>query len=113
MKAMITPASKQDHEREGALLNAALQRTGDERAAFLGHACGENLALRQRLEDLLRAHEEAGTFLGRPLAPASAAPSSLERAPLILANGQPPMPGSTAGLGVPRSGLNTPPAERF
>jgi tetratricopeptide (TPR) repeat protein len=77
MKAMITPASKQDHEREGALLNAALQLTDDERAAFLNHACGENLALRQRLEDLLRAHKEAGTFLGRPVAPTSAARSTL------------------------------------
>src|SRR5690349_10557585 len=75
MKAMITAASKQDHEREGALLNAALQLTGDERAAFLDHACGENLVLRQRLEGLLTADQEAGTFLGRPIGPISAARS--------------------------------------
>ena len=40
-----------------------------ERAAFLDAACGPNVELRQRIEALLRAHDEAGGFLrDRPAA---------------------------------------------
>jgi WD40 repeat protein/serine/threonine protein kinase/tetratricopeptide (TPR) repeat protein len=37
-----------------------------ERAAFLDRACGGELELRARIEALLRAHEQAGSFLAAP-----------------------------------------------
>ncbi len=53
------------HELE--LFGQALQLTDPAaRAAFLDRACGANPSLRQRLEALLKAHLEAGTFLGAP-----------------------------------------------
>jgi tetratricopeptide (TPR) repeat protein/predicted Ser/Thr protein kinase len=45
------------------LFAAALERPAGERHAFLGLACQGDAALRERLEALLRAHEEAGSFL--------------------------------------------------
>ena len=52
---------------EEALFAEALKRpTSDARAAFLREACGDNAALRQRIEALLRAVEDAGEFLEQP-----------------------------------------------
>src|SRR5262245_28177380 len=43
---------------------AALERTSaDDRAAYLDTACANDPALRKRIEALLRAHEDAGSFL--------------------------------------------------
>src|SRR5262249_60764856 len=39
------------------------RRSPGERTAFLDAACGADVGLRQRIEALLRAHEEAGGFL--------------------------------------------------
>ena len=37
------------------------------RTAYIGEACGEDEALKSRVEALLRSHEERGSFLeGRP-----------------------------------------------
>src|SRR3954463_9233911 len=36
----------------------------DERVRFLGQACGSDAALRTRVEELMRAHRDAGAFLG-------------------------------------------------
>jgi len=36
----------------------------DELTRFLDHACGTDAALRTRVEELLRAHRDAGAFLG-------------------------------------------------
>ncbi|HNQ87013.1 MAG TPA: protein kinase [Verrucomicrobiota bacterium] len=63
---MMTPSPDPDHGREGALLNTALELPAAERAAFLDRECATNAALRQRLELLLKAHAEAGTFLEEP-----------------------------------------------
>src|SRR5215204_2785842 len=38
-----------------------------ERAAYVDAACVGDPALRERVEALLRAHDEAGEFLGRPV----------------------------------------------
>ncbi len=51
----------------------------DEREAFLREACGDDDALRRQVENLLRRHEDAGSFLERPpldedLAPGAGAP---------------------------------------
>src|SRR6516164_3811464 len=39
-----------------------------ERAAFLDRACGEDRALRARVEELLREQEQLGSFLEQPAA---------------------------------------------
>ncbi|NUQ63014.1 MAG: serine/threonine protein kinase [Pirellulales bacterium] len=38
-----------------------------ERAAYLDQACGDDAALRSRVEALLQSHESAGSFLGKPV----------------------------------------------
>lgn len=46
------------------LFLAALEHPQDKRAAYLNEACNGDMALRQRVEALLRAHDEPGAFLG-------------------------------------------------
>ena len=50
-------------QSEEALFDAVLALPLEKRAAYLDQACGDNAALRQRLEKLLRSHEMAGAFL--------------------------------------------------
>jgi len=59
----ITPDKWQ---RSKALFDAALQRPSSERASFLAEACPED-DLRKQVEELLRNHEDAGSFLSKPL----------------------------------------------
>jgi serine/threonine protein kinase/tetratricopeptide (TPR) repeat protein len=51
-------------ERE--LFEAALEVPPEDRAAHLDRVCGTDAALRQRLEDLLRKHDQAKSFLEAP-----------------------------------------------
>src|SRR5262245_3990638 len=53
-------------ERELAVFSAARQLPARERVAYLDQTCGGDAALRQRVEELLRAGEEAGVFLQEP-----------------------------------------------
>src|SRR6266478_4500671 len=53
--------------REVALFSAALELPAGQRAAYLAEACGDDPALRLRLESLLRVHEEAVRFLEPPV----------------------------------------------
>src|SRR5208283_5865270 len=53
-------------DREVAVFNAARRLPPGERAAYLDEACAGDAALRQRVEQLLRASEEAGAFLESP-----------------------------------------------
>ncbi|MCI0463369.1 MAG: SUMF1/EgtB/PvdO family nonheme iron enzyme [Gemmataceae bacterium] len=46
--------------------NALQKRDPGERAAFLEQACGGDAELRQRVEALLQAHDQAGDYLERP-----------------------------------------------
>jgi len=39
------------------------------RSAFLARACAGDAALRARVEGLLRSHDNAGSFLGKPALP--------------------------------------------
>src|SRR4051812_44996252 len=48
------------------LFNAALAKPPPERPAFLAGACAGDAGLRGRVEDLLRAHENPGSFLADP-----------------------------------------------
>src|SRR5437763_14909278 len=51
---------------EVAILNAAVEVPPAARAAYLEQACQGDTALRQRVEDLLHAHEQAEGFLEAP-----------------------------------------------
>jgi serine/threonine protein kinase len=48
---------------DSGIFKAAVKLPPEQRAAFLDQACVSNHALRQEVESLLRAHEEAGSFL--------------------------------------------------
>jgi serine/threonine protein kinase/Tol biopolymer transport system component len=63
-----------------AIYHGALEKeAGRERAAYLDSACGNNAALREHIEALLKANEDAGNFLDTPPADVGAA---LDDAPL-------------------------------
>src|SRR4051812_776583 len=71
------------------IFHAAIARpTPEERAAYLDVACGQDAALRALVEDLVKAHEAAGSFL-EPPALGAAAPTTV----------QPPEPVPDAVLG--------------
>ncbi|MBI5769331.1 MAG: protein kinase [Verrucomicrobia bacterium] len=53
---------------EDTVFEQALARPVAEREAFLRTACGDDAALRARIEALLHAHDEANSFLREPLA---------------------------------------------
>jgi serine/threonine protein kinase len=49
------------------IFNAALELpAGEQRQAYLDEACGGDDELRQRVEQLLRSHDEAGSFMDSP-----------------------------------------------
>ena len=52
---------------EGLFLVALGKATGDEREAFLDEACGDDNERRMRIVALLRAYDDAGSFLERPV----------------------------------------------
>ena len=51
---------------EQSIFTAALERPSDDRSSFLDQACGADWHLRNRVEQLLRLHEGAGSFLEEP-----------------------------------------------
>jgi predicted Ser/Thr protein kinase len=53
-----------------AIVQEALERAPDARAAFVAEACAADEELRGEVESLLRAHARAGDFIESPLAPA-------------------------------------------
>jgi len=53
---------------EEILFAEALEKSPEERPAFLDEACGGDTELRQRVEQLLRSSEEAGSFLAQSAA---------------------------------------------
>ena len=53
---------------ESIFADALNQASPDERAAFINAACGENIAMRARIQQLLKSHTEAGSFLCKPMA---------------------------------------------
>ncbi|HVC93239.1 MAG TPA: serine/threonine-protein kinase [Pirellulales bacterium] len=73
---------------EETLFHRARDISADERAAFLDNACAGNALLRQRVEVLLQANDNPGSFLGTPaLAEANTLPPSdqaLDRPPPSL-----------------------------
>jgi serine/threonine protein kinase len=72
-----------------AIYNAALQKQSEtERSAYLDAVCGRNTTLRARVEELLKAHEEAGDFLE---VPALEPDATMQDSPLVEG------PGTTIG----------------
>src|SRR5256885_1716987 len=66
------------------LYHAALERTIDERAAFLAEACADDAALRREVEVLLAANDEAGSFLVAPALDLEARELAAERIPSLV-----------------------------
>jgi eukaryotic-like serine/threonine-protein kinase len=60
----ITPDKWQ---RAKAVFDAALKQPAGERASFLAVACPEDDDLREQVEQLLLNHEQAGSFLSKPI----------------------------------------------
>lgn len=60
------------------IFHTALEQPGqEERLAYLARACGEDTALRERVERLLAAHASSGDFLAAPAVPAPASREAL------------------------------------
>ena len=57
-------------ERVKSVFQSALERTSEERHAFLGEACSGDPTVQAEVESLLNSHERAGTFIQEPLLPA-------------------------------------------
>src|SRR5262249_36158882 len=67
IEASSSGASGDSAMSERTVFLAALERSDPaERTAYLDGACAGDPALRQRVEVLLRSHEEAGSFLEIP-----------------------------------------------
>jgi serine/threonine protein kinase/WD40 repeat protein len=60
--------STMPRSEESIFAEALQQPSTRDRAAFLDAACGGDAALRACVENLLKSHEEAGSFLRKPLA---------------------------------------------
>jgi serine/threonine protein kinase/Flp pilus assembly protein TadD len=93
---------------ERSIFMAALERESPpERSAYLDEACGGDAALRQRVEALLASHEQAGTFLRKPvperLAEKAAAPEkpaeTRGEAPAAPERPEPPPEGQGSRIG--------------
>src|SRR5437867_8697537 len=68
------------HEVDSLLCAAVEIISPDERAAYLDRTCGDDVELRHRLEVLLDAHFQAGSFL-EPPAPAATLDSPVAERP--------------------------------
>ena len=53
-------------DRDFAVFTGALQLLSAERAAYLARVCGDDHALRQKVEALLKGHDQLGDFLENP-----------------------------------------------
>ena len=56
----------EEYEKVGQLFHAALELPPEGRSGFLRTACASNEGLRQQVESLLAAHEQAGDFASTP-----------------------------------------------
>ena len=56
-----------DPQRIQAVFIDAVQKSGSERDEFLNRQCAGDSELRHRVEALINAHEQSGSFLDSPL----------------------------------------------
>ena len=66
MKDAAFTLSAENWPRVQTLLAEALERSPEERPAFLDQSCGDDVALRREIESLLKSYTQAGDFLDRP-----------------------------------------------
>src|SRR5262249_22133585 len=59
---------KSPRTEESIFADALDKGSAEERAAYLDDVCGTDAALRARVENLLRSHQQAGSFRRGPLA---------------------------------------------
>jgi serine/threonine protein kinase len=64
---------------ESGIFKAAVKLPPERRAAYLDQACGPDEELRRDVNSLLRAHDEAGSFLHDP---AAGTPATVDQAPV-------------------------------
>src|SRR5213594_4394418 len=67
----MTPHPMNEPHSEETIFAGALRLPPEQRAAYLDQAIGTDDALRQRIERLLKASEQAGDFLEESAAPAA------------------------------------------
>lgn len=77
-----------DASREEEIFAEALARPSAERAAFVGHACAGDVALRASVESLLAAHERPVAFIDQA-----------QVAPPVVSPEEDPRTGSDRGQG--------------
>ncbi len=76
----ISPMNPSEADLKSIFCEALNHPAGADRAAYLDRACGSNTALRLQVESLLKAHDEAGSFLSSGVAqPASASAANSTR----------------------------------
>jgi WD40 repeat protein len=76
MNEASRPATREAVMSERAVFIGALQQEGPaQRAAYLDQACANDPALRRRVETLLAAHEQAGSFMETPVVEGAEAPT--------------------------------------
>src|SRR4051794_26584233 len=88
---------------EESIFAAALEKTPEERAAFLDEACAGNEAMRRRVEALLASDAGAGSFLLRPPSdadvhmPIDVAQDDLESSSVTTSGDDAEVPGNRIG----------------
>jgi serine/threonine protein kinase len=99
---------------EKALFLVALEKAPGERAAFLDQTCAGDGVLRQRVEALLRAHDQPDSLLDQPAVEQLV--ENMETTPPVVPDSGPPLP-ADAGVvralasGLPRVQLREPDGE--
>lgn len=53
-----------DSQARVIFFEAIDRKTPEQRCMYVDEACGDDVQLRARVDDLLRAHQDAGEFLG-------------------------------------------------
>src|SRR5205814_1206411 len=72
-------------EQEMSIFWDTRKLSAERRAAFLDESCGDDSALRQRIQELLRAEEAAGSFLTELTAEAQPGPEAANSSSLAAA----------------------------
>src|SRR5262245_42621488 len=93
---------------QAVFLGAIAQHTAADRAAYLDEVCGQEVGLRQRVELLLRAHDDPGSFLGMPAQDPRATAAARDLAPGDSPGANCVTPPSTEQAAEPYSSAESP-----